>query len=207
MNARSVASRLSGLIGVALLAAPAHAAVETFSFVSGSYMLGGTTVPINAGITGTFSGNVEGDGYIRIGDLVSFEATVHFSTGVNSVSGPIDLGDLSLFSYNTDGGPATLFVKGRHSSPDISGVACMGLPTVADPDCATGAPSPFAMFHYAWTHLPGPLTGADVIVYTAVAPTITHISTSAAPEAPTWTMLVLGFAGLGLAGARRRSHA
>jgi hypothetical protein len=206
MEARSVASRLAGLIGVALLAAPAHAAVETFSFVSGPYSILGTTAPLDAGITGTFSGNVEGDGYIRIGDLVSFEATIHFSD-VGSVSGPLDLSDLSLFSYNTDGGPATLFVKGRHSSPDISGLACMGLPTVADPDCATGSPDPFAMFHYVWTHLPGPLTGADVRAYTTVAPTITLVSTSAAPEPSTWIMLTLGFAGLGLAGARRRAPA
>jgi hypothetical protein len=97
MKRRSVASGLSGLIGLALLAAPAHAAVETFSFVSGPYMIIGTTVPIDAGITGTFSGTVEDDGYIRIGDLVSFEATIHFSDVV-SVSGPLDLGDLSLFS-------------------------------------------------------------------------------------------------------------
>ena len=202
MNARSVASRLSGLIGVALLAAPAHAAVETFSFVSGPYMILGTTVPIDAGITGTFSGTVEGDGYIRIGDLMSFEATIHFSDVV-SVSGPLALGDLSLFSYNTDGGPATLFVKGRHFSPDISGIACMGLPTVADPDCATGSPSALAMFHYAWTHLPGPLTGADVRAYTTAAPTITLLSTTAAPEPSTWALMALGFAGLGLAGLRR----
>jgi len=206
MKRRSVASGLSGLIGLALLAAPAHAAVETFSFVSGPYMIIGTTVPIDAGITGTFSGAVEGDGYIRIGDLVSFEATIHFSDVV-SVSGPLDLGDLSLFSYNTDGGPATLFVKGRHFSPDISGIACMGLPTVADPDCATGSPSAFAMFHYAWTHLPGPLTGADVRAYTTAAPTITLLSTTAAPEPSTWALLMLGFAALGGAAWRRRSVA
>ena len=206
MKRRSVASGLSGLIGLALLAAPAHAAVETFSFVSGPYMIIGTTVPIDAGITGTFSGTVEDDGYIRIGDLVSFEATIHFSDVV-SVSGPLDLGDLSLFSYNTDGGPATLFVKGRHFSPDISGIACMGLPTVADPDCATGSPSALAMFHYAWTHLPGPLTGADVRAYATAAPTITLLSTTAAPEPPAWALLMLGFAALGGAAWRRRSVA
>lgn len=81
----------------------------------------------------------------------------------------------------------------------------MGLPTVADPDCATGATAPIAMFHYTWTHLPGPLTGADVTVYTSVAPTITLLSTSAAPEPSTWALMALGFAGLGLAGRRRTS--
>jgi PEP-CTERM motif-containing protein len=206
METRSAASRLAAMMGVALLTTPAYAAVETFSFVSGSYMRAGTADPIDAAITGTFSGNVEGDGYIRLGDLVSFEATIHFSD-VIAVTGPLDLGDLSLFSYNTDGGPATLFVKGRHSSPDISGLACMGLPTVADPDCAAGSPNPIAMFHYAWSHLPGPLTGADVIVYTTVAPTITLISTSPVPEPSTWALMALGFAGLGLAAARRRSNA
>ena len=78
MKVRSVASRLSALVGLALLASPAHAAIETFSFVSGSYSINGESGPpyIDAGITGTFSGVVESGGYIRLGDLVSFEATV-----------------------------------------------------------------------------------------------------------------------------------
>ncbi len=83
---------------------------------------------------------------------MSFEATVYFNN-VDSVSAPLDLSDLSLFSYNTEGGPASLFVKGSHSSPNISGIACMGLPTVADPDCAITSPNPIAMFHYSWTNL------------------------------------------------------
>ena len=41
MKGRSVASRLSALVGLALLASPAHAAIETFSFVSGSYSING----------------------------------------------------------------------------------------------------------------------------------------------------------------------
>ena len=54
MKVRSVASRLSALVGLALLASPAHAAIETFSFVSGSYSINGESGPpyIDAGITG-----------------------------------------------------------------------------------------------------------------------------------------------------------
>ena len=92
MERRSVGSGLAALIGLALMASPAHAAVETFSFTSGSYSINGDSGPpyIDAGITGTFSGVVESDGYIRLADLVSFEATVFFND-VDSVSGPLDL--------------------------------------------------------------------------------------------------------------------
>ena len=206
MEARFVASGLSGLIGLALLAAPAHAAVETFSFASGSYALTGTTDPIDAGIAGTFSGNVEGDGYIRLGDLVSFKAVVYF-INVVTLSAPLDLSDLTLFSYNTSGGPASLFVKGSHSSPDVSGIACMGLPAVADPDCAITSRNPIALFHYSWTHLSGPFSGLDVTAYTTAAPTITLVSTTAAPEPATWALMALGFAGLGLVSRARSARA
>jgi hypothetical protein len=204
MKPLCVASRLLGLVGIALLATPAHAAVETFSFVSGSYSINGESGPpyVDAGITGTFSGNVEGDGYIRLSDLVSFEATVYFNN-VDSVSGPLELTDLSLFSYNTSGGPASLFVKGGHSSPNISGIACMGLPTVADPDCAITSPNPIAMFHYSWTNLSQSISSVDVTAYTTVAPTITLISTSPVPEPSTCALMALGFAGLGAIGRRR----
>ena len=193
------------MIGLALMASPAHAAVETFSFTSGSYSINGDSGPpyIDAGITGTFSGVVESDGYIRLADLVSFEATVFFNN-VDSVSGPLDLSDLSLFSYDTLGGAASLFVKGFHSSPNISGIACMGLPAVADPDCAITSPNPIALFHYSWTNVSPSTFGLDVTAYTTVAPTITLVSTSAAPEPPTWALMALGFAGLGF-GWRRRA--
>ena len=46
MKGRSVASRLSALVGLALLAVPAHAAIETFSFVSGSYSINGERDPV-----------------------------------------------------------------------------------------------------------------------------------------------------------------
>ena len=206
MEARSVASWLSGLIGVALLAAPAHAAVETFSFVSGSYMFSGSPGPVDASVTGTFSGNVEGDGYIELADLVSFNAAVHINY-VYSLSGPLDLSDLTLFSYNTLGGAASLSLEGAHSSPDISGSVCMGAPAALDPKCASGSTNPIAMFSYSWSNLPPPAVGVGVIVHTTVAPTITLVSAAAAPEPATWALMALGFAGLGLVGRARSASA
>ncbi len=158
---------------------------------------------IDADVTGTFSGVVESDGYIRLGDLVSFEATVYFDN-VDSVSGPLDLTDLTLFSCNTLGGPAFLFVVGDHSSPNISGIARMGLPAVADPAYAITSPNPIASFHNSWTNLSQSISGLGVTAYTTFAPTMTLLSTSTAPEPPTWALMALGFGGLGL-GWRRRA--
>ena len=62
------------------------------------------------------------------------------------MSGPLDLTDLTLFSCNTLGGPAFLFVVGDHSSPNISGIARMGLPAVADPAYAITLPNPNRQF-------------------------------------------------------------
>lgn len=61
------------------------------------------------------------------------------------------------------------------------------------------------MFSYSWSNLPGPFVFVQVTAYTSVAPTITLVSSSAAPEASTWTMLTLGFAALGGATWRMRA--
>lgn len=83
----------------------------------------------------------------------------------------------------------------------------MGLPAVADPDCAITSPNPIALFHYSWTHLSGPFSGLDVTAYTTAAPTITLVSTTAAPEPATWALMALGFAGLGLVSRARSARA
>jgi hypothetical protein len=71
-----------------------------------------------AGIAGTLSGVVESDGYIRLGDLVSFEAKVYFNN-VDSRVGAAQSERSFALSIQHSGGPASLFVKSVHSSPNF----------------------------------------------------------------------------------------
>lgn len=181
-----VALGLVTLIASAGLDHSASAAVtETFSFSNGpaGWFSGNGISRIN----GQFTGTVEPSGLIELTDLTNISITV-IPTTLHGAG----LGDLSFFSYDTLGGASSLAMI----VSDGATTACVGAPATLSPVCNPSAqPLP-------------PQTKAIIIVdgsFFDSSPnfsTITLVAT-AAPEPPVWAMLLLGFAGLGLASRSR----
>jgi hypothetical protein len=175
------------------------ATIDTFEFSdSASWDLGVT-------FTGTFTGEVEPSGLIQQADLSSFTASL-IGVALN-LRGPgggpasADLTGVWLFSYDPAGGSSSFDLILALQLAGAPALVCVGAAATFSASCN-----------------PQGFNGllADIIVpegITAIAtglPTITLVSSrSTVPEAPTWAMLLAGFAGLGIAGfrSRRRSAA
>jgi hypothetical protein len=136
-----------------------------------------------------FTGVVEQDGLIQLTDLtdISFRSSVFLAS--------LPKADVSLFSYSTTGGPSSLdFIV---SDPAVPVLACGGASIALFAPCnAFGRVSTSATIMIFTID---PIPGFDL-------PTITLLSSTTVPEAPTWAMFLAGFAGIGFVGAisRRR---
>ena len=137
-----------------------------------------------------FSGVVEPDGVIQLTDLtdISFRATLLGGT-------VLPKSDFSLFSYNTTGGPSSLdFIV---SDPAVPVLACGGASIALFAPC-----NDFGRVS----------TSSTVMIFTvgplssSILPTITRLSSTPVPEPRTWTMLLMGFLGVGFAGALVRGR-
>jgi hypothetical protein len=165
-----------------VLSMPAHGnTIDTFDFTESNWsqfaLPSGTLIPVSSDtLTGSFTGVVETNGFIELGDLTQFNAQFD-SAGV--VDGFLPLTGLSLFSYDTApaGGPSSLDFAGI---PGGGMNACVGAATSLDPACA---------FLNA-TYPPGTvgttlLFGGAFDLVSSSAPQITLVSsvtTSVAPE-------------------------
>lgn len=168
--------------------------IDTFEFSdSTSWDLGVT-------FTGTFTGEVEPSGFIEQADLSNFTASL-IGVALN-LRGPgggpasADLAGLRLFSYDPAAGPSSFDLILSLQLARAPALVCVGAASTFSASCN---PPGFS----------GML--ADIVVpggITAIAtglPTITLVSSSSTvPEAPTWAMLLAGFAGLGFVGFRSR---
>ncbi len=185
-------------IGLASTTLPGRAAiVDTFSFQNfGPYTVSGSGIHFdNVGFMGQFTGTVEPDGNIDLGSLSAFHADVFFIGSPFFFGDGYDLGQLSVFDFDPAGGATTLeFVATRGSGHFL----CTGLAADFNPACADSAVTGLAA---AIIYL------APTTAYTAGFTTVRLVSsvvtTPAAPEPSTWTMLALGFAAMGWAGYRR----
>lgn len=108
--------------------------IDTFTFTEGnwsSYTVGGGvgSPQSSATLTGSFTGLVEPDGFIEQKDLSAFN--VEF-TNNGTPFADLGLGDLTLFSYDVNGGASSLDFAG------LSGAShniCIGAATALDANC------------------------------------------------------------------------
>jgi hypothetical protein len=94
-------------------------AIDTFSFTESGYTGGGT-------LTGSFTGTVEANGYIELGDLSAFNATFTVPTSVGEATGLFYLTDLQLFSVlpASDGPNSSLDFYAQ--TPGLAQNVCVG---------------------------------------------------------------------------------
>jgi hypothetical protein len=104
-----------------LVPAASATTIDTFSLTQGGYQDGGV-------LTGSFSGNVEANGFIELSDLKSINLTFTYTPG--SVTATLfGYGPATFFSYATNGGSSSLdFVSsiGAYSEACVGAVAAFG---------------------------------------------------------------------------------
>ncbi len=178
---------------------PAQATtIDTFAFsiipVGGDpatdwYSVSTPPVPTGTFLVGSFSGVVEANGLIELGDLQSFSAALYALEGTTSVGAP---SDLSLFSYDTAGGASSLdFATNSHF------FVCVGAAATLDPQCGAGTVA------YPANTTADALIGPPAIdpgyTYATVQPLIQLVSSTTIPSTPVPapTSLPLFASGLG----------
>jgi hypothetical protein len=150
-------------------------------------------------LTGTFTGTVEADGTIQLTDLTAFQEV--FATG-GFVTGVVPLADLTLFSFNTNGGASSLDTAGSPANP-IN--ICQGGAVPFDPQCTSN----FTVFYPAGTFAVAEQNGTPVAIAESqpVVTLITSVTTNppqvgaTAPEPR--LCLITGLVLMGIGSVRR----
>ena len=189
MSNRLIVLGSSAFFALAGLATAASAAViDTFSFSNQS----GWEAPIN-GFSGSFTGSVEASGLIELSDLSAFQIIGFF--------GGSSLSNLAFFEYDTGGGASSLGFINTLPAPIgvFSVTVCSGAPSVLSLACSNGGSNPVSTR--------AAIVIGDSVVFTPDLTTVTLVSSvsTSVPEASTWAMMLVGFAGLGFAAYRQRT--
>jgi hypothetical protein len=136
-----------------------------------------------------FTGVVEQDGLIQLTDLtdISFRSSLFLTS--------LPKADVSLFSFNTTGGPSSLdFIV---SDPAVPVLACGGASIALFAPCNAFGRVPLDATLMIFTVAP---------VWSLDLPTITLLSSTTVPEPSTWAMLLAGFAGIAFVAAISRGR-
>ena len=174
--------------------------VDTFDFSIGSWddysIPGGVGSAIpDAVFTGSFTGVVEPGGLIEQADLSSFNAT--YSQGLDTLA-TLQLGGLTLFSFDTTGGASSLDFAGPLVS--FSNI-CVGAAVALDADCTD---------NFTVAYPPGStsiilLTGEPFAI-SFTQPTVT-LESSVTPLPAALPLFATGLGAIGLFGWRRKRKA
>ena len=208
MSNRILSGALVALLSfVAFNRAPA-ATIDTFDFTDDTGW-----VEIGQFFTGTFTAQVEPDGLVDLADLISFTASM---SSLNPTEHVLDLeftltkANLVNFFYDPGeplfpgGDPTTLqMVAAVPNSVFTFGgtLVCVGSATLVSPCNPFGLNPPPGVTLLTGVAIVAP--GFGPVAGTSDTPVITLVSSvTTIPEAPTWAMMLLGFAGLGFAGYR-----
>lgn len=162
------------------------ATIDTYSFEQAGYMFSGDPNP--GLLLGRFTGTVEPDGMIELSDLSSLHLTFFAEFAAS------DNGTPSFFSFDTNGGASTLdFVLGvlgglGPGNSIASGSVCVGaVAAFGFGPCGPGG----------FNGTVGPVESPSGLYGTQDGAIVTLVSSvTTVPEASTWAMILLGFAGL-----------
>jgi hypothetical protein len=123
MSNRILALGVSGFLAVAAIAPGTRAAtIDTYDITQDGYTVDG----FSGVLTGSFTGAVEADGLIKLADLFSANVQVQVNLLPPPLPGGFSLSDISLFSFNTNGGSGTFDLIVPDGSLCVGGVAVVG---------------------------------------------------------------------------------
>lgn len=120
--------------GMVVSAAAQATTIDTFHFTQAGWFFGYPATGADPGglLSGTFTGTVEPTGRIELGDLSSFSAFYSDSAGQGLGE---DLSQLTLFSYDINGGASSFDVAGPVAA-NTGHTICVGAAAALDPTCA-----------------------------------------------------------------------
>jgi hypothetical protein len=203
-NSRWGAIPLAGWIAAAMLCATSAGAatIDSFTYTQQGWSSVFGQDETGLELTGAFTGVVGPGGYIELGDLTAFSATLGIPGGTPH---PLLLGDLAFFSFGTTSGPTTLSFAAEFDG----NWTCMGLASTYFPGCNPDGSNPAEILGVFNTQRIPVLISDEAPAVTLVSsvdttPPTGPVDPAPIPEPAAWATMLLGLIAIG--GAMRVSR-